>query len=193
MMISLPVRILGATALLIAGLCGLLVNESVQREQGTEVALRIEGVDPRNLLTGHSVNLQFADTLAGACPPGLEGLSSAKPNAQKPWLALKTSGERTVVVGGGATRDTAKTFAPLLVQGTATCEFDKADGPKRLVLDIGINRFHAAQKEAEALELALRGNTDATPFYALVSIGSDGRARLKGLRVNSKNYDLAWW
>lgn len=192
---SLPVRIVGAAMVLIAGLCGVLVNESVQRAQGTEVVLRVRGVDPRNLLTGHFVALRFAEALpAGAvCPPGVNDLGNGGQKGIKPWLALKTSGEFARVVGVGATREAAKAFAPVVVQGSASCVFDTPDGPKDLGADIGIERFHASQKDAEALQLALRDSTDDTPHLAIVSIGKDGRARLKGLKINGMSYDLAWW
>jgi len=193
--LSLPVRIVAAAVVLIAGLCGVLVNESVQRAQGTEVVLRVQGVDPRNLLTGHYVALRFSEPLpaGAACPDGMEDLGAMRSRDLKPWLALKVIGGQARVVGVGATRDAAKAFGSLQVQGSVSCDPDTADDPRALQLDIGIERFHAAQKDAEALQTALRGSTDETPHLASVSIGKDGRARLKGLRINGKAYDLAWW
>lgn len=63
-----------------------------------------------------------------------------------------------------------------------------------VTLDIGVDRFHADQDEALAIEKALRQRRQGeAPAFAVVSIGDDGRARLKGVIVDGKRTDLTWW
>jgi hypothetical protein len=62
-------------------------------------------------------------------------------------------------------------------------------------LDIGITRFHAGQAEAEAMERAMRARTPGEPArdFAILSVGRDGRARLKGVEVNGRRIELDWF
>jgi hypothetical protein len=56
-------------------------------------------------------------------------------------------------------------------------------------LDIGIDRFYLNQREAEAVDRALLTGRRAD---AIVSVGTDGRARLIGIDVDGRRYDLDW-
>ena len=72
----------------------------------------------------------------------------------------------------------------------------EAGGSREAVtLDIGVDRFHAGQDQAQAMEQVLRGRRDpgAAPAFAVVSVGHDGRARLKGVILDGKRTDLDWW
>ncbi|MBX3486165.1 hypothetical protein, partial [Phenylobacterium sp.] len=62
-------------------------------------------------------------------------------------------------------------------------------------LDLGVDRIHLDQKGAEAVEADLRRVRPGSepPGYAVLSIGRDGKARVKGLIVGKRRVDLAWW
>jgi hypothetical protein len=60
------------------------------------------------------------------------------------------------------------------------------------VASIGVSRFHIDQKRAEAMEKALR-DRNAQPAYAVVSVGDDGKARLKGVIIGGQRADLTWF
>lgn len=185
-------RILIVAGLCVAALIGLVVSESSARDSGQEVLLRMEAVDPRALLSGHYVDINLTQRLdAGApCPP--EG--------EWRWIALRQDREAYVLVGGAASRDQAQQVGPLPVRGGFTCTppIDMVDGspsaPGWVRLDIGVNRFHINQTDALRIEEVLRAQrvNEATRAYAIISVGRDGRARLRGIMVDGERLELSW-
>lgn len=192
MKLGAAARILIVTALSILGLIGLVVSEGLARQSGQEILLRMEAVDPRSLLSGHYVVMNLTERLdAGEqCPPGAEG----------EWLAFRADeGEIYALAAGAETRDAARQIAPVALRGAFTCnapiESPGAEPfPGWVQLDIGVDRFHIDQTEAMRIESVLRAQTpDAAPrAYAIVSVGNDGRARLKGLMIDGERLELNW-
>lgn len=184
-----PWLTVGAALVLACGLIWLVLAQHQARAEGTEVALAVEQVDPRSLLSGHYVRLDFNE-------PMMSGVScaAAAPFGQQPkneeWVALKPNGDRHSFAGVGRTRAEAARHGPVQVRGNAFC-MGMPDTP-RAQLNIGLDRFHAAQKEAEALEKLVR-SPDGHRVLALVSVGRDGRARLAGLRVHGQDIRLDWF
>lgn len=195
MRIALPIRIVAAGAALVAGLIGLVLVENAARAAGREVLLPMEAVDPRDLLTGHYValNLMQQLELGQPCP---DRTSTFREGG---WLGLKAVGPAHRFVRAAPTR--AAALAPgadVAVRGGVYCSrMAFGDGTANAVtLDLGVQRFHADQDEALAIETALsrRRPGDGQPAaYAVVSVGQDGRARLKGVVVGGKRTDLSWW
>ena len=192
----LPARILGAGLLLVVLLVGLVVYESRARAAGQEVVLAMEAVDPRNLLTGHYVSLRLTQALlpGQSCPP------RTQPYSEGGWLALRADGPQHRFVGAGPTREAAKAKGgDVLIRGGVYCSRvavgDAGESREAVTLDIGVDRFHAGQDQAQAMEKVLRGRRDpgAAPAFAVVSVGDDGRARLKGVILDGKRTDLNWW
>ena len=186
-------RILLVAALCVAGLIGLVVRESMARDSGSEVLLAMEAVDPRSLLSGHYVIINLRESLAAEepCPA---------PASDNPWLALAPHADVHRLAGSAPTRDEALQIAPLVVRGTFTCSTGIApsDGfpgaPGWVMLQLGIDRFHANQSEAQRIERVLRDQRpgEDARVYAIVSVGEDGRARLKGLIVDGERLELGW-
>ncbi|MES3029703.1 MAG: GDYXXLXY domain-containing protein [Pseudomonadota bacterium] len=192
----LPARILGAGLLLVVLLVGLVVYESRARTAGQEVVLAMEAVDPRNLLTGHYVSLRLTQALlpGQSCPP------RTQPYSEGGWLALGADGAQHRFVGAGPTREAAKAKGgDVLIRGGVYCSRvavgEVGESREAVTLDIGVERFHAGQDQAQAMETALRGRRDpgAAPAFAVVSVGDDGRARLKGVILDGKRTNLDWW
>ena len=182
-----PWLIIGAALLLAAVLILLVLREYQARQDGTEVALRVQQVDPRSLLSGHYVQLNFID----AAPAGFDcdgvGL---RPGQTMSWIALRRNGDHHVLAGVTKTSaEAAKLGAPVL-RGNVLC-LGPSEAPQ-VEIKIGIDRFHAAQKESEALEAMMRGPGDHA-VHALVSVGKDGRARLTGLKVDGRETRLDWF
>lgn len=207
---TLALRIGIVAALLIVALIGLLVREDRARASGQEVRLAMEAVDPRSLLSGHYAALQLVQRLGdgAACPPDLE----AHYGHDDSWVALAPGPDGVHrVSGAGPTREAARTHGPVVVRGQADCRQTFLAPPRSpddeppptearaqqtfISLDIGVDRFYADQTRAEALEAALRrqGDAAAPPAFAIVSIGQDGRARLKGVEVGGTRTDLNWF
>jgi hypothetical protein len=182
--------------LLVAGLCaaaliGLVISEGAARQGGQEVLLPMEAVDPRSLLQGHYVQLGLTQRLdvPDTCPEAGEW----------EWVALRQDGERYVAAGGAHSREQAQ-LVGLPVKGTFVCQapIPAADGveasPGSLTLFLGVDRFHINQADAMRIERVLREQTvdQQTRALAIVSIGRDGRARLKGLMVDGERLELSW-
>ena len=191
-----PIRILIVAALCALSLIGLVVRESMARAGGTEVLLAMEAVDPRALLSGHYVivALQEALPLGEDCPPESTEVEPAS------WLALRPDGELHRFAGAANTREDALKLGPVAVQGTSYCnpvltapEPENAR-PATVRLDLGVERFHIAQVDAQRIDRMLRTqtSTSAQRVFAIVSIGTDGRARLKGLQVDGERLELNW-
>ena len=198
-----PVRIVAAAVVLAAGLVTLVVREGVARAQGQEVRLAMQGYDPRALLTGHYVQFQLRQDLpAGTrCPT----VSSAGASVRDGWVALRQDGVRHIPAGAAPSRGQALRLGDVAVRGVLTCE----SGPVRRIpgigvasrennalrLDVGIDRIHLDQAEAEAMERQLRrfGPDEAVEADAIVSVGRDGKARLTGVIVGGRRTDLDWF
>jgi hypothetical protein len=61
-------------------------------------------------------------------------------------------------------------------------------------MHLGIERFHINQADAVRIERILRERVPGGEprAYAIVSVGRDGRARLKGLMVDGERLELSW-
>ncbi|WGM39113.1 GDYXXLXY domain-containing protein [Caulobacter sp. NIBR1757] len=180
----------GAAVLLAGALVWLIHGEHQARAEGTEVRLALEGVDPRSLLSGHYVQLQIRQSVRGRT---CEAIPQPAGYGRNRWVALRPSPGETVIVGETVSRDAALKLAPVAVRGDIGCWVSDRD-QSTLSLDIGLDRFHASQKEAQAIEAALRLSAAAEPTaFALVSVGRDGRARLLGLEVGGRRIMLDWF
>lgn len=190
----LPLRILAVAGFLALLLVGLVISENRARDAGQEVTLAMEAVDPRSLLTGHYIDLDLTQRM----PPGRPCPTDLVNRGRQGWLALKPAGDRHVLAGSGDTREDAGKFGAVLVKGNAWCR-DLGDvggqAQAAVSLEIGVDRFHTAQVDAERMERELRARIVGQPAqaFAIVSVGQDGRARLKAVIIEGKRMDLDWW
>ena len=188
-------RILAAALLLTTALIGLVLRENHLRDAGREAILSIDAVDPRDLLTGHYVALRITEARPDLtlCPKGL-------PTPDEPGLMRLAPGPdgRHHLVTGSPVRGEVK------VTGFADCQDITLServppvpggpalaAPPIVTLDIGVDRYHADQDEAEAIDKVLR-NRNPGSAAIVVSVGPDHRARLKGLILNGKRTDITW-
>lgn len=203
---SIAQRLLAAGAACLVALVGLVVLEARARAAGVEVILPMQPVDPRGLLTGHYIRLSFADRLdAGrACPPLVEpaeGVVDWRNGPRDNWLALKREGDVHVLAGEFATRAQAAAAGDVVVRGRARCSQQfwpsrTGDGGEEamvVVLELGVDRFHADQDEAETLEKILRDRDEVDRMAAILSVSPDGAARTKGVALDGKRVELTWF
>ncbi len=208
MTFSLAKRLIAAGVICLVALIGLVVVEGRARAAGTEVILRMQPVDPRALLTGHYVQLSFADPLdrGEVCPPLLGetvSLNVFRPSDNAKWLALKPEGDVHVLAGEYATKAEALRHATVVARGDARCETmfmptpGATDGSgaevATVVLELPIDRFHADQDEAMALEKILRDRDNVDRIAAIVSVSDDGAVRTKGVVIDGKRVELTWF
>jgi hypothetical protein len=184
-------RILVVAALCAAALAALVVSEGNARAAGEEVLLPMEAVDPRALLSGHYVQINLSERLE----PG----EQCPPDGDWEWVALRPEGNVHVLAGGALSRELAQQVGPAPVKGTFTCMMPTAvEGgepvPGWARLDLGIDRFHINQADALRIEAVLREQRPGgeTRAFAIVSIGRDGRARLRGLMIDGERLELSW-
>ena len=188
-------RILATALLLTIALIGLILRENRLRDTGREAILSIDAVDPRDLLTGHYVALRISEARPdlAVCPKGLP--TAATPGLMR--LAPGPDGRHHLVTG-------PKVRGELKVTGFADCQDTALServpavpgssalaAPPIVTLDIGVDRYHADQDEAEAIDKVLR-NRNPGSAAIVISVGPDHRARLKGLILNGKRTDITW-
>ena len=192
MKIEAPTRILAVAAICAASLIGVVISEGYARQGGQEIKLPMAAVDPRSLLQGHYVQLNFTERLEAneVCPE----------SGDWDWVALRRQGDIYVAAGGAISRDEAQRVGPLPVKGTFTCSppTPASEGveamPGWLTLDLGVDRFHINQAEAMRIERVLREQRadQETRAFAILSVGRDGRARLRALMIDGERFELSW-
>lgn len=205
MTISLAHRLLAAGFVCILALIGLVVMEGRARAAGREVIVRMQPVDPRALLTGHYVQLSFADVLdpGEACPPitGNDASFGAFGARAEDWLALRRDGDVHVLAGSYATKAEALKNGEIAARGTARCDppftpepgTEGAASPGAVFLNLAVDRYFADQQEAEALEKILRDRDQVDRTAAILSVSEDGTVRTKGVIVDGKRVELTWF
>lgn len=214
-MLSAPMRILIVAGVCALALIGLVVRESYERsrpatESSRDIDIQMQAIDPRALLAGHYVIINLVSEAAAT---DSETPCAAYDGSDRDgWVALAYMGPEYVAppppgtpfpyapVGIAATREAAETiisesgFTGLAARGSVICSaspVDPASAPSshRLTLTTqlpGIERFYANQDQAERIDAMLRAPESEARVYAIVNIGRDGRARLKGLNVNGE-------
>lgn len=198
-----PIRILLVAALCVAALIAIVVREGMARDSGREVVMAMAAIDPRALLQGHYVIVALQETLPAEapCPPTLdaEGFFARTGEAPTGWLALAAEGDHYVVRGAAQTRGEAAQMGEIVVRGAAACfKPTTIEGeppqPGALQAELGVDRFHVNQAEAERIERIMRAQTPGAEarVSAILSIGADGRARMKGLIVDGERLMLDW-
>lgn len=186
------VRIVSVAALCTIALVALVVVEGIARRNGQEILLEMAAVDPRSMLSGHYVDINLTERLE----PGEE----CPPDAEETWMSLgRGEGGVYTLIGGAPSREMAQLVGPLPVRGSFTCqppiEMPDAEPTAGWVwLDIGVRRFHINQRDALRIERILRDQNPSEPTraFAIVSVGRDGRARLKGIVVDGERLELSW-
>lgn len=180
-------RIMIVAGLCVASLIGLVVREGLARDGGVEITLPMQAVDPRDLLSGHYVTVRLSEALAPGepCPQALGDGS---------WLAFGPRGATHTLLGSASTRQEALEVGPIPVEGSFTCNPPGEMQPGAVFVDLGVDRFYINQTDAERIERVIRAQSPnkETRAYAILSIGRDGHARLKGLLVDNERFELNW-
>lgn len=188
------VRILAIAALCVGALIALVISEGAARDAGEEALVPMEAVDPRALLQGHYVQLNLLQRLepGAPCPVAANGAG---------WVTFNRGADNVLrFVGAAPSRDAAQQMAPVLIKGSFICSEpivgagDDPGMPGWVRLDIGVERFYVDQDEALRIERILRAQQPGaeTRAYAVISVGRDGRARLKGLMIDGERFELRW-
>jgi GDYXXLXY protein len=192
-------RVLAVAALSILALVAVVVHEGMARDAGTEIVMPMQPVDPQSLLSGHYVVVGLSENLdAGqACPPGVE--TGIQPNfdasMRKPrWVALAPAAGLARVAGVADTEAAARRFAPLVAPGDAYCVATVPDTTGFVATWLGVDHFYLDQAEAQRVAGAMSPTSDQpAPVSAIISIGADNRARMKGVMVGAQRIAPGWY
>ena len=193
------IRILAVAVLSVAALIGLVVHEGLARDAGTEVVMPMQPVDPQSLLSGHYVAISLQEQLGPgqACPPGAQTgiLPNFDASMRRPrWVALAQAGAHARVAGVADTQARARRFGSLTAPGDAYCVASVPDAPGYVATWLGVDRFHLDQAEAQRVAAAMSPTSDQpAPVAAILSIGGDGRARMKGVIVGTQRIAPNWY
>jgi uncharacterized membrane-anchored protein len=162
---------IGFLSWVIAGRAAILRN-------GTEVLLRIEPVDPRDLLRGDYVQLAYAISnlpvrLIADRPPNA-GLTEGETltvrlaeGADGAWEAVAAYLEEPQTEPGPEQVDVVGRIEPGWV----------LDPESTVPVTYGIERFYLPEGEG----LAIENDTRARPFTVVVAVAEDGTAQIKAL------------
>jgi hypothetical protein len=193
-------RVAGVVAASILALIALVIHEQLAVAGGTEITMAMQPVDPQALLSGNYVAIQLDEPLpiGQACPPGAtSGVMPSTNLGTRPghWVALAPRGGTWSAVGVATTREAALKLAPLVAQGDAYCVPSVPDTPGSVQTDLGVTRVSFSQAEAQRIaDLAGRpAASGGGVVLALMSIGTDGKARMKGLVVNGQRTEIRWY
>ena len=181
--------LLGLSTLFLLGMAGA---QQIRRTTGDEIVLRTRPVDPRDLLRGAYVRLDYEiervhlpDLPTPADPADWkEGdtLFLTLRSDGVAWRPVALGRQRRIIDQGDvalrAKYQRREDFADVTAPGK--------NMPVDILLDIGVEHYYADEKEALNLERDAR----ETPLDVILSVGGDGTPVIKGLVVNGeKRYE----
>lgn len=180
----LPTRLLIAGLMLSSALLFAVIQHMMMVSGGKELTFAAQGFDPRALLRGHYAQVAYAISR-----PNLEAPPALSTKAWQPvWVTIvPAEGDWSVQSVAAAKPDAAPAGGHLVLA-------DAKGWGSGLQLRYGIERIYAQQKEAEAIEHAVRGGPDGdSEIKVVAALGSDGRLRLKAVIVDGTRTNFAWW
>lgn len=205
MTLSPALRIMAVALVCVLGLIAIVVMEGNARAAGREITMETAPVDPRSLLSGHYVLLNLQTTIEGRCESfdsndgAWLALSARAPETRIPPGPGTSAGIAPYAPRGRATsREAAQALGQIAVRGSAICNPLPDNGGKpqngAIVTTTfeNVSRFYIEQGEAERIGRMLNGQEGPRRVLAILSIGADGRARLKGLQVDDQRLELSW-
>lgn len=168
-----------ALALVQVGLLSwMILGRAAVLRDGREVLLKVEPVDPRDLLRGDYVRLGYD---ISRIPVGLvtNMPSGDRLEASDVHVRLRKQPDgywQAVSATLGAPPETAAGTDEIDLGGRASPSWN-LDADSRLDVDYGIERFYLPEGEGRAIERDMRTRS----FGVVASVGQDGTAQIKAL------------
>jgi len=167
------IRLILIAAAMTVFFVGMVVDHTVRRATGTEVMLDLEPVDPRDLLAGYYIIL--------STPLHRIEIESVSGDDE-----FQPGNDIFVVIEA----DELGNFQPTAIYGAAPeaglfirGKVQRAHGTFVRAI-YNLERFYADEETAQELETRRRENTDR--LRLIVSVGSDGRALIRGLEIDEE-------
>jgi uncharacterized membrane-anchored protein len=187
---ALPVASL---ALSLALIVSIFAHMNAVRS-GQEVLIPARGYDPRAILLGHYVSLRpdtaiditgdLADKIQTELAPGKHNYGS-----ETMWITLDASHSDWAIKDITHARPEKSALAMHVSMGFYRNQ-EKDSLTYTVTPDLEIDRYYANQTQALEIESKLRDGEDV---MLIVSIGKDGKPRLKGLQIDGEREIMRWW
>jgi hypothetical protein len=191
---------------MISALVGSAVAHRMRIAAGREILVATEAVDPRALFVGHFAQLRVQPNFVAADPATIEALEKA--DAAFVTLAPAAEPEVWRVVSISLSKPAPASADMVVVRVRPTGVEDRlGDGQRGLGFSWGVDRIYLDQQKAEGLEKAMRaqpwfdapaetpeGEPAPTPpkVRAVLSIGTDGAALVKGVEIDGRRVETPW-
>ena len=162
-------------ALQIGFLGWMIAGRAAALRDGQEVLLKVEPIDPRDLLRGDFVRLGYE---AGALPAAIFVPKLAAPGdygQRDVWVLLRKDGDGVYQPAAAALDRSALPPAAAgeaVLRGTIP---SLPDAEGTVTADYGIGRFYLPEGEGKQIEIDMRER----PFYVVAAVGADGSAQIK--------------
>lgn len=185
--LPLMMRAIALAALCTTFLFGMIAFEQIRRDTGAEIVLRTRPVDPRDLIRGAYVQLEYEveriDTGALVTPPDTRNWR--RDDVLFLTLRADESGELKPVALEAAKPAATQGDVVLRVKYERLDDFTQG-APAAAVVNLGADRYFSDQAGATQLEKDAREG----PLSVILSVGGDGKAVIKGLVVGGqKQYE----
>ncbi|GAB4351244.1 MAG: GDYXXLXY domain-containing protein [Oricola sp.] len=156
----------------------LIADRAAILRDGKEVVLKTEPVDPRDLLRGQYVRLNydisslpagfFTSAQGRVLGPGVPVYVRLRESPDGKWHAFRVAVEPP---------DGEDTGDDVWIRGIA--RYGLQLSPRAVAVDYGIERFYTPEAEAPGIEKRMR---EGMVTEVVVAVGDDGRAQIKALR-----------
>jgi uncharacterized membrane-anchored protein len=151
---------------------------------GQEVLLKVEPVDPRDLLRGDYVRLGYDISAVPVKMIVNPTAGAAVPESGPIWVRLEKGADgfwQPVSASLATAFATAPAAGQTDVRGTVLSE-GSLDGEETINVDYGISRFYLPEGEGRAIEQDMRVRS----FGILAAVAKDGTLQIKGLMDGEK-------
>lgn len=148
---------------------------------GQEVLLRVEPVDPRDLLRGDYVRLGYeASEVPAQIVTGLPTETYASLYGRTVFVRLAKQADGYWLPETAALGDddaTSASAGSVVVRGKVSGDTSDGENDRKLFVDYGIERFYVPEGEG----LAIEKDMGIRPFGILAAVDSAGNPQIKGL------------
>jgi uncharacterized membrane-anchored protein len=176
--LTLRHKVLALLAVSTAFLALMVAQEQVRRQTGTEIVLRARPVDPRDLLRGAYVALDYEAERVDPATLSLPADAASWRSGDKLFLGLRE--ENGLWTPASLSRGKPANGPAIRVAFRNQQSFP--DAPGQITIDIGADHYYADEPTAKALEKDIReGGLDV-----ILAIGDDGGLSIKGLVLNGR-------
>ena len=170
-----------------AALAKIVVDRQTLLKTGREIKMQVLPVDPRDIMRGDYVTLGYGLTPMTLTEAQIDGPLGSIARNSPAFVTLHQGSENTWTVGKvSATYPNAVSAGDVVLRGRVSQRWDGGTpGTVHLNVDFGIEKFFVPEGTGKPIEQQVRDKKT----LALVSVGPDGEAALKGLIIDGERLE----